>query len=116
MRASRLLGSLRMSRDCSRSVLPFSVLLRQHLDAGERLVLEGTQGFGLSLVHSSYYPFVTSRDTTAAAFVSEAGFSPLDVDEIVLVIRAFPIRVGGNSGPLPNEIDWHTLSTESGSD
>jgi adenylosuccinate synthase len=92
-------------------VVPF---LRDNLKAGQRIIIEGTQGFGLSLLHSKYYPYVTSRDTTAAAFVSEAGLSPLDVDDIVLVLRAFPIRVGGNSGPLPNEIDWDVLTSESG--
>lgn len=39
----------------------------------------------------------------------------MDVDDIIMVLRAFPIRVGGNSGRLPNEIDWPTLSLESGS-
>jgi adenylosuccinate synthase len=33
----------------------------------------------------------------------------------VLVIRAFPIRVAGASGPLASEIDWETVSRESGS-
>lgn len=89
--------------------------LRERLNRNERIILEGTQGFGLSVLHSSDYPNVTSRDTTAAAFVSEAGLSPMDVDEIILVIRAFPIRVAGNSGPLPNEIDWETVTRESGS-
>ncbi|PIQ94972.1 MAG: adenylosuccinate synthetase [Nitrospirae bacterium CG11_big_fil_rev_8_21_14_0_20_41_14] len=91
-------------------VIPY---LRDSLSSGERIIIEGTQGFGLSLLHSPYYPFATSRDTTAAAFVAEAGLSPMDVDEIVLVIRAFPIRVGGNSGPLLNEIDWETVTKES---
>lgn len=81
---------------------------------GERVVIEGTQGFGLSLYHSPYYPNCTSRDTTASAFLSEVGVSPLAVSEIVMVIRTFPIRVGGNSGPLPNEIDWVTLQRDSG--
>ncbi len=93
-------------------VVPF---MRQCLKKGERIIIEGTQGFGLSLLHSENYPYVTSRDTTAAAFVSEAGLSPLDVDEIVLVIRSFPIRVAGNSGVLSNEIDWETITRESGS-
>lgn len=93
-------------------VLPF---LRSQLEMGERVIIEGTQGFGLSLLHSVHYPYVTSRDTTAAAFVSEAGLSPLDVDEIVLVLRAFPIRVGGNSGPLLSEVSWQEISSESGS-
>lgn len=89
--------------------------LRERLNRNERIILEGTQGFGLSVLHSSDYPNVTSRDTTAAAFVSEAGLSPMDVDEIVMVIRAFPIRVAGDSGPLPNEIDWEIVTRESGS-
>lgn len=90
--------------------------LRQKLDAGERIVVEGTQGYGLSLLHSHYYPYVTSRDTTASAFLSEAGLSPIDVDDVVMVIRAFPIRVAGNSGPLPKEISWEKLTKISGSE
>lgn len=99
----------------ARFVKPVGPFLRARLAAEERVLIEGTQGFGLSLLHAADYPYVTSRDTTAAAFLSESGLSPLDVDEIVLVLRAFPIRVGGNSGPLPNEIDWQTVSSESGS-
>jgi adenylosuccinate synthase len=95
-------------------IRPVVPLMREHLKAGRRIIIEGTQGFGLSLLHSEYYPYVTSRDTTAAAFVSEAGLSPLDVDDVVLVLRAFPIRVGGNSGPLPKEIDWNAVTNESG--
>ncbi|MCI0562311.1 MAG: adenylosuccinate synthetase, partial [Nitrososphaera sp.] len=72
------------------------------------------QGFGLSLLHSPYYPKVTSRDTTAASFVAEVGLSPLDVTEVILVIRAFPIRVAGDSGPLPNQTDWETVGREGG--
>lgn len=90
--------------------------LRKNLEVGRRVFVEGTQGFGLSVLHSPHYPNVTSRDTSAAGFISEAGLSPLDVDEIVMVIRAFPIRVAGNSGPLPNEIDWETVRRESGYD
>lgn len=88
--------------------------LRTKLDKKERIIIEGTQGFGLSLLHSSYYPFVTSRDTTAAAFLAETGLSPLDVDDIVLTIRAFPIRVSGNSGLLPKETTWETITNGSG--
>lgn len=88
--------------------------LRERLDRGERIVIEGTQGFGLSVLHGTDYPHVTSRDTSASAFVAEAGLSPRDVDDVIMVIRAFPIRVAGNSGLLPNEIDWETVQRESG--
>ena len=86
--------------------------MRIQLDMGNRIIIEGTQGFGLSLLHSQHYPFVTSRDTSAAGFVSEAGLSPLDVDDIVMVFRSYPIRVGGNSGPLFLETTWDELSKQ----
>jgi len=96
-------------------VRPITSFMIEKLRRKERILIEGTQGFGLSALHSPHYPFTTSRDTTAAGFVSEAGLSPLDVDDIVMVIRAFPIRVAGNSGPLPNEISWEILTNESAS-
>jgi adenylosuccinate synthase len=83
--------------------------------SGVRVIVEGTQGFGLSVLHTPHYPYATSRDCSAAGALAEAGLSPRDVDEVVLVLRTFPIRVGGNSGPLPHEIDWETVATESGS-
>lgn len=89
-------------------------LLRKLLDKQEHVVIEGTQGFGLSVLHSSHYPYCTSRDTTAAGFLAETGLSPFDVENVIMVIRAYPIRVSGNSGPLPNEINWETVVKTSG--
>jgi hypothetical protein len=84
------------------------------LDRGKKVLVEGTQGFGLSLYHSDSYPKATSRDTTAAAFLSEVGLSPLLVTEIVLVLRTFPIRVAGEqAGPMKDEITWEILQIES---
>jgi len=88
---------------------PVRDVLREALDRNERVIVEGTQGFGLSNLQAADYPKATSRDTTAATFVAEAGLSPLDVDEVVLVIRAFPIRVAGDSGPLPKETTWEKV-------
>ena len=78
--------------------------------SAKRLIIEGTQGFGLSIHHSPHYPYVTSRDTTAASYLSEIGISPLTVDTIVLVCRTKAIRVAGNSGPLEEEISWTELN------
>lgn len=84
------------------------------LDGGKKVLIEGTQGFGLSLYHSEYYPKTTSRDTCASGFLSEVGLSPLRVNEIVMVFRTFPIRVAGEqAGLLHNEIDWETVQRES---
>ncbi len=88
--------------------------VRRLLDAGKRVVVEGTQGFGLSLLQGGFWPKATSRDTTAAAFLAEAGLSPLDVDDVTLVIRCHPIRVAGNSGPLLDQISWEQVAAEAG--
>jgi adenylosuccinate synthase len=85
--------------------------LWEALDKRERVILEGTQGHGLSLHHGTY-PYVTSRDTGAAALCSDSGLSPFDLDCVVLVLRPRPIRTGGQTGPLPNEVSWEVISTE----
>jgi len=87
-----------------------TALMRDWLNAGARIVIEGTQGFGLSLYDGGYWPKATSRATTAAAALAETGLSPMDVDNVVLVIRSYPIRVAGNSGPLPGETSWEAIS------
>lgn len=87
-----------------------TALMRSWLDAGARIVIEGTQGFGLSLYDGGYWPKATSRATTAAAALAETGLSPMDVDNVALVIRSYPIRVAGNSGPLPGETSWEAIS------
>ncbi len=84
------------------------------LDRGGKVIIEGTQGFGLSVYHSLHYPFATSRDTTASGLLSEVGVSPRRVTDIIMAIRTYPIRVGGNSGPLLNEISWEELRRRSG--
>lgn len=85
------------------------------LDQNRKVLIEGTQGFGLSIYHSEYYPKTTSRDTTAAGFLSEVGVSPRLVTEVVVVFRTFPIRVAGEqAGPLKDEITWDQLQRESG--
>ena len=114
-----IVSPILMAKDV-KELQPFLVdtkkYMRQLINDGKNIVIEGTQGYGLSNYHSKVYPFATSRDTTAAGFLAETGMSPLDVNHIVMTIRAFPIRVAGASGPLENEIDWETVSRESGSE
>jgi adenylosuccinate synthase len=84
------------------------------LDKGGKVLVEGTQGFGLSVYHSPHFPYATSRDTTASGFLSEVGVSPRLVTDIVMAVRTYPIRVAGNSGPLKDEISWEELRQRSG--
>lgn len=79
----------------------------------KNILLEGTQGSGLSLLHGEW-PFVTSADTNAAQLLADVGLAPNAMTDCLLVTRTHPIRVGGNSGPLRNEIDWKTISERMG--
>lgn len=91
-----------------------SEVMASALRAGERVLIEGTQGFGLSVFHSDSWPKCTSRDTTAAGLLSETGLSPLLVDQVVLVLRSHPIRVAGDSGPLLHETSWDEIARTAG--
>jgi adenylosuccinate synthase len=86
---------------------------------GQRILLEGTQGTGLSLHHGNY-PHVTSRDTTIAGCLAEAGIAPSRVRRALMVCRSYPIRVQSpeheTSGFMRKEIDWETVSERSGID
>jgi len=81
---------------------------------GQSILLEGTQGSGLSLYHG-LYPHVTSRDTNVAGCLAEAGISPSRVRRILMVVRPMPIRVGnpdgeGTSGLLKHEVTFEEIA------
>jgi adenylosuccinate synthase len=79
--------------------------------AGSAVVLEGTQGYGLGL-HTKYYPQVTSGNCRAIDVCAQAGVNPwgaLAGLQIHVVVRPYPIRVAGNSGPLYLETTWEDL-------
>jgi adenylosuccinate synthase len=84
---------------------------------GHRILLEGTQGTGLSAFHGSY-PHVTSRDTTAAGCLAEAGIAWSRANQVIMVCRAYPIRVmspaEGTSGPMKQELTWDVIAERSG--
>jgi len=92
---------------------PIVDLLEEAFSKGQRVLLEGTQGTGLSLHHGSY-PYVTSRDTSAAGCLSEAGIGIGRVRKIVMVVRSLPIRVQGPSGPMGKELSWAEVAMRSG--
>jgi adenylosuccinate synthase len=88
-------------------------VLADAIVAGQRILLEGTQGTALSLHHGDY-PHVTTRDTTVSGCLSDAGIAPSNVRKIIMVCRTYPIRVGGPSGPMANEVDMAEIHRRSG--
>lgn len=92
---------------CMRHNTPHLLTILQ--DDGRNILIEGTQGSALSLLHS-FWPYCTSIDTNAAGIISEVGIAPSRVTDVLLVCRTYPIRVAGNSGPMRDEISWDVLS------
>ena len=76
-------------------------LVQAALARGEHVLLEGAQGTLLDLDHGSY-PFVTSSNPVAGGACTGGGIGPLQVDEVMGVMKAYATRVG--SGPFPTEL------------
>lgn len=97
------------------------------LRSGGTVLLEGAQGFDLSLNHGYEYPFCTSRDVTTMSILNHAAIPPVYLGDVYGSIRTYPIRVGntydedggmiGYSGPYykdHKEITWLELAVLSG--
>jgi adenylosuccinate synthase len=76
-------------------------LVQDALRRGDHVLLEGAQGALLDLDHGSY-PFVTSSNPVAGGACTGGGIGPLQVDEVIGVMKAYSTRVG--SGPFPTEL------------
>lgn len=72
------------------------------LRSGATVLLEGAQGSLLDVDHGTY-PYVTSSNTTSGGAAIGAGISPMAIDAVLGVVKAYTTRVG--HGPLPTEFD-----------
>jgi adenylosuccinate synthase len=90
---------------------------RQAVEASESMIVEGAQGFSLSLYHGQY-PFVTSRDVTPWQIMADCAlpFKMAPYVKVLGTLRTYPIRVNnrdGSSGPCypdQREIGWGELN------
>jgi adenylosuccinate synthase len=107
-RGGKLTLVVRLAKDVP-ELRPFirdsQALLEKTFVRGEHVLLEGTQGTTLGL-HHGLYPWVTSRETTVARCLADAGIASTRVRRVVMVCRTYPIRVGGPSGRLELEISY----------
>jgi adenylosuccinate synthase len=77
------------------------LMLGRALDAGEWVLLEGSQGTLLDVDHGTY-PFVTSSNPTAGGAAAGSGIGPTRIRRVVGILKAYTTRVG--SGPFPTEL------------
>lgn len=119
MRTAVLLGEfLSGTREHKFEIVTFSSLvIRRWLQDGGKVIIEGTQGYGLGL-HAGEYPYCTSSDCRAIDFLAMAGISPWAPEvsnlSVWVVLRTFPIRVAGNSGVLEDEKTWEEMRNITG--
>jgi len=88
--------------------------LNNIMTEGKSVLVEIPQGYGLSLNYR-FYPYCTSRDCTVMQALSDAHIHPHFLGNTMLVLRSYPIRVGGTSGdgyPDQVETNWTEIGQE----
>jgi adenylosuccinate synthase len=79
-----------------------SLMLRQDISSGKKVLFEGAQGTMLDIDYGTY-PFVTSSSTCAGGACTGSGIGPADIQQIIGISKAYVTRVG--SGPFPTELE-----------
>lgn len=78
-----------------------SLMVDEALQKGAQVILEGAQGTMLDIDFGTY-PYVTSSPPTAWGACLGTGLSPMKINKIIGVFKAYTTRVGG--GPMPTEL------------
>ncbi len=76
-------------------------IVQDALRRDELVLLEGAQGTLLDLDHGTY-PYVTSSNPVAGGACTGGGVGPLQISQVIGVLKAYSTRVG--AGPLPTEL------------
>ncbi|MDD1679264.1 MAG: adenylosuccinate synthetase [Methanomicrobiales archaeon] len=106
--ADRVLRIARQAKDVPELkdfLIDVPLEINRALKAEECVILEGSQGFGISLFFGTY-PYVTSKDTSASQIAADNGVGPTNIDDVMVVFKAYPTRVG--EGPFSTEMSMET--------
>ena len=66
------------------------------------ILFEGSQGTILDIDHGTY-PYVSSSNGTAGGACTGSGVGPTEIENVVLILKAYPTRVG--DGPFLTRMD-----------
>ena len=101
----RVKRTAKSAKDCS-ELAPYLTDVAEEihvaLDAGQAVLVEGTQGTFLSLYHGTY-PHCTVKDVTASSICGDVGIGPTKVDDVIAVFKSIVTR-SSPAGPLPGEL------------
>ncbi|MBU1125072.1 MAG: adenylosuccinate synthase [Candidatus Omnitrophica bacterium] len=87
-------------REFGSSICDTAMLLNEAHRRRKEVLFEGAQGTFLDIDFGTY-PFVTSSSTTAGGACIGSGISPVHIDKVIGVVKAYTTRVG--EGPFPTE-------------
>jgi adenylosuccinate synthase len=79
-----------------------------------RVLAEGAQGYSLG-ISQSFYPYCTSRDCTPGRLLADMNIPIQLLNNVIGVLRPYPIRVGGTSGGCysdQKEIKWKDIGVD----
>lgn len=113
-------GDSILAKNCIEGTVDNHTWMKE-LAANDKILAICAQGHSLS-VNFGFWPYCTSRNTSPAQVIADAGISPMSVERIIGCFRAFPIRVSnrfdengnmiGYSGPCypdQHEITWEDI-------
>lgn len=93
-------------------VMDTMMYINDAIDNGADVLVEGSQGCDLDINYGLSYPNTTSRQCHAGQLVADCGISPRLVDDIIMIMRPYPIRIS-NTTNLKDD-DGNTIVTSSG--
>lgn len=93
-------------------VMDTMMYINDAIDNGANVLVEGSQGCDLDINYGLPYPNTTSRQCHAGQLVADCGISPRLVDDIIMIMRPYPIRIS-NTTNLKDD-DGNTIVTSSG--
>lgn len=96
--------------DCITDIRP---LMFDAMARDASIVFEGAQGTYLDLDYGTY-PFVTSSHPVSGAACLGTGAGPTDIDEVVIVNKAYMTRVGAGAFPTEQDNETGNLIRERG--
>jgi len=78
---------------------------RKLVDEASSILIEGAQGFGLSMYHG-FYPYTTSRDVSTAQILADVGLPYGIAVDVIGTARTYPIRVANRYDEEARQIGW----------
>lgn len=89
-------GDLRYIKD-HLQVMDTMQYINDAIDDGKNIIVEGSQGCDLDINYGLPYPNTTSRQCHAGQLVADCGISPRLVDNIIMIMRPYPIRISNTT-------------------